>query len=108
MDSKTPLKLHPAQNIENVRPGKHFSILHGWYTRGVARDVFPNNSGKEKADLFQDLSGDFLKGVKEASSPAFYPRLTLKLGGLLDSNIDLDHAFTTKWNILKKPLYKPY
>ena len=54
----------------------------------------------ENADLFQDHSGDFLKGVKEATSAQFFPRFTLKLGGLLDSNIDLDHSFTTKRYII--------
>ena len=35
IDSKLPVKLETALDIENVGPDQHDGILHGWFTKGT-------------------------------------------------------------------------
>ena len=106
VDPNSPFLLSLAQNIESVSTDKHYSILHSCYTNGVASAILSSKGGKENADLFQEHSDDFLKEVKAATSQQFFPRFMMRIGGLLDATIDLEHAFTIKWSVMEAAFYE--
>ena len=104
VDAKIPFVLNPAHDIKQVGSDRRDQIFHDIFTRCMSRDVFSKTTSKNAANLNEDRSVEFLTELKKATTLSYYPRfmmkLKIKLGG-----INLDGAFTAKWEQVERALY---
>ena len=102
VDSKVPFKLDSALDIEDVGTEDHMSILHSWYTKGVATTVLTKSTNKAETDVNEDRSKELLTEICNVTTKGFSNVFKVKLREEVG---DISYSFTAKWSQIETAFY---